>query len=272
MAQQIKKSASEIALIALAIAAIWYASKILTFNSLSESESKTWLDVSEALLIVSTILLTLGLLGEWPDSDSWKKRLIYKVAKASVILGVVGELLGDGGIFETSRRLQGLQDAAVADAQKETAKANRATEELRRQNLELETNLEKLRDQMAWHPLDKEKASKLVSRLKGQRIDLKSLAFTTNAHDPGPLRFCESVRSALKDAGVILGPCWEDDNFGGAPGLTLFGNGSTQELDDAFAEIGFPLYDLTRSGVGSPPASNGIGGLELLVGAKPLVQ
>src|ERR1700723_3587988 len=87
------KSGPGIALIILAIAAIWYAFEILTFNSLPVSESKTWLGVSEALLIISAILLTLGLLGEWPDSETWKKRFIYKVAKACVIIGVVGELL-----------------------------------------------------------------------------------------------------------------------------------------------------------------------------------
>jgi hypothetical protein len=113
MHQQIKKSAIEITLLTLAIAAIWYAFKILTFSSLAESETKFWLKFSEVMLIVSAILLTAGLLGEWPDSASWKKRLLYKASKAAVIVGVLGELLGDGGIFETSSRLTDIQDGLI---------------------------------------------------------------------------------------------------------------------------------------------------------------
>jgi hypothetical protein len=104
------------------MAAIWYASKTLTFNSALEPESKGWLDTSEILLLVSTIALVIGLIGEWPDSESWKARFAYKVAKFFVVAGCVGELLGDGGIFVTSRRLQFLQDLAVKEA------TNRATD------------------------------------------------------------------------------------------------------------------------------------------------
>jgi hypothetical protein len=156
MAQNITKIAIKITLIILAIAAIWYAFKILTFSTLPESESETWLGVSEALLIVSAILLTLGLLGEWPDSDSWKKRFIYKVAKACVIIGVVGELLGDAGIFETSRRLQGLQDKAVivatdraTDAGFDAALANKLAGEATERAAQLEKDAANARASVA---------------------------------------------------------------------------------------------------------------------------
>jgi hypothetical protein len=112
-AQQIKKIAIAIAAIVLASAATWCAWKISTFNSLSESDAKWWVQASEWLLIGSTVLLTAGLFGEWSDSESWKKRFLYTVAKAAVIVGVVGELLGDGGIFRAGDRVQELDNAKI---------------------------------------------------------------------------------------------------------------------------------------------------------------
>lgn len=121
--QQIKKIAIAIAGIILAIVAIWYAFKILTFSSASSPEAKFWLRFSEITLIASAILLALGLFGEWPDSETWKKRLLYKAAKAAVILGVLGELLGDGGIFSASERLQEIQETQISEAVNRAAKA-----------------------------------------------------------------------------------------------------------------------------------------------------
>jgi hypothetical protein len=42
-----------------------------------------------------------------------EKTLLYKAAKSAVIIGVLGELLGDAGIFEPTGRLQELFDAKV---------------------------------------------------------------------------------------------------------------------------------------------------------------
>jgi hypothetical protein len=112
-AHAIKRNAMPIAGIILAITAIWYAWEISTFNSLSESDAKWWLRWSEALLLGSAILLTAGLFGEWPDSESWKKRALYKASKAAVIIGVLGELLGDGGIFAAGDRVESLDNAKI---------------------------------------------------------------------------------------------------------------------------------------------------------------
>jgi hypothetical protein len=131
--QQSKKIAIAIAGIILAIAAIWYAWKISTFSSLSEPDARWWVHASEVLLIVSAILLAAGLFGEWPDSESWKKRLLYKAAKAAVIVGVLGELLGDGGIFAGGDRLQELEGRAIAGATAKAANANERAAQLEKE-------------------------------------------------------------------------------------------------------------------------------------------
>lgn len=113
MLERIKKTAIEIAGIILAIAAIWYAFRILTFSSLSETGAKEWVHISELVLLGSAILLTIGLFGEWSDSEEWKKRSLYKAAKAAVIIGMLGELLGDGGIFQAGDRVTELQDRTI---------------------------------------------------------------------------------------------------------------------------------------------------------------
>jgi hypothetical protein len=122
MDRRITRIAIEITAIMLAVAAMWYAFKISSFSSLSESDAKWWLHVSELSLIFFALLLFIGLIGEWPDSESWKKRLLYKAAKCAVIIGVFGELLGDAGIFETTGRLQIIQDGEIAAAKLELEK------------------------------------------------------------------------------------------------------------------------------------------------------
>ena len=135
--QQIKKTAIAIAGIILATAAIWYAWEISTFSSLSESDATWWVRASEWLLIFSAMLLAVGLFGEWPDSESWKKRFLYKASKGAVIIGVLGELLGDGGIFSAGDRLQEIQGRAISEANTIASKANERAAVLNKEAAEL---------------------------------------------------------------------------------------------------------------------------------------
>jgi hypothetical protein len=108
---------------------------LIFFDSLSSTEASHWLHASEIALIVFSLLLVFGLVGEWPESESWKSRWLYNVAKACVIIGVAGELLADGGIFGSSSRLQSLQEADIA-------RVNSVTEGLRSDNLALEKQIQ----------------------------------------------------------------------------------------------------------------------------------
>jgi hypothetical protein len=84
---------------------------------------------------VFSLVLIVGLVGEWPESERWKSRWLYNTAKACVIIGVAGELLADGGIFGSSSRLQSLQETDIA-------RMNSATEGLRADNLALEKQIQ----------------------------------------------------------------------------------------------------------------------------------
>jgi hypothetical protein len=124
---------------------------MLFFSSLSESSAKWWLGTSEMALLAASLILVIGIIGEWPDSERWKKSFWYRAAKAAVVIGVIGEMLGDAGIFETSGRLDSLRDAEnnklkiVADdartragnAEKEAAEAKKQLEESEARNQKL---------------------------------------------------------------------------------------------------------------------------------------
>lgn len=166
-----------IASIIVVMAATWYAWKMLTFSSLDESNARWWLYFSEVVLLASTVLLTFGLLGEWSDSESWKAGLLYKLAKAAVILGVVGELLGDGGIFSAGSRVQALTEVAVSKAISTAAIADEHAAFLAKEAATEKLEQEHLKSLVNWRTVDAANFKRLVTELsKGHgSVDL---AFT----------------------------------------------------------------------------------------------
>jgi hypothetical protein len=154
-----------IAAIMLVITATWYAWEILTFSSLDESNARWWLHFSEVVLLASTLLLTAGLFGEWSDSENWKSRPLYKLAKAAVILGVVGELLGDGGIFNAGARVQALTDVAVSKAISAAAIANEHAALLTKEAASEKLEQEHLKSLVNWRTVDAANFKRLVAEL-----------------------------------------------------------------------------------------------------------
>jgi hypothetical protein len=78
---------------------------------LSKSSATFWLHTSEAVLVVSGVLLFAGLIGE-KKVPWWHSR--FRTFELLVIIGVAGELLGDGGVFVFSGDLQTIADTELA--------------------------------------------------------------------------------------------------------------------------------------------------------------
>ena len=83
------------------------------FSSLSKSATTTGLDLSEWALLVFGLVLVVGIFGEYKNLP---KFLLgpKEVFEILVMIGVAGELLGDGGVFLFSRQLQTISDAEVS--------------------------------------------------------------------------------------------------------------------------------------------------------------
>src|SRR5712691_7756459 len=96
------------------------------FFSLSKSTASTALDVSEWTLLVFGLVLVVGIFGEYKKLPGWLlgPKPIFEIL---VMVGVAGELLGDGGVFVFSRLLQSVGDHEIAelraDAESSKAKA-----------------------------------------------------------------------------------------------------------------------------------------------------
>jgi hypothetical protein len=88
---------------------------------LSKDATYFWLHASEWTLLIFGIILTLGLIGEY--RKKWEDHI--KTFEILVIIGVAGELFGDGGIFIFSERLQTISDHEVAGVNKQAGEANR---------------------------------------------------------------------------------------------------------------------------------------------------
>jgi len=89
--------------------------------SLSKSTTLFWLDASEWALLAFGALLVVGLIVEYyaEHGSRW-----MKVGELLVIIGVAGELLGDGGIFLFSRHLQTISEQEIAEVTKQAGEAN----------------------------------------------------------------------------------------------------------------------------------------------------
>jgi hypothetical protein len=108
---------------------------VLLLEFVTKSTASAWLLAGEIALVIASIFVVWGLLGEsqkdkWAPAPSHIKRW-HSAFVAMVVLGVVGELIADGDIFLFSHRLQSIQDTEVAAL-------NERAESLRADNLALE--------------------------------------------------------------------------------------------------------------------------------------
>ncbi len=98
--------------------------------SLSKSSTSTALDLSEYALLFFGLVLVVGIFGEYKKVPKRFARWPKELFEILVMVGVAGELLGDGGVFLFSHRLQTLEGADIqaldVKAEKAGSKATNA--------------------------------------------------------------------------------------------------------------------------------------------------
>ena len=77
----------------------------------------------DVALLVSTLAVVVGLIGEYRKGEWWKQNL--HIFEMLVLLGVAGEMLMETGAFWYSEKLQNIQSAAIATAQNQANDAAR---------------------------------------------------------------------------------------------------------------------------------------------------
>lgn len=132
-----------VTIVALLGAAVWFITGSFSLGSSSEESARVWLTKSEWVLIVSlSLLVVAAIFGELLESEHWKNGYLYRLAKVALLVGVIGELLGDVGVFRSETILQEVEGRSIADAKFKAADAMKraADAELKSANL-LEENM-----------------------------------------------------------------------------------------------------------------------------------
>jgi len=98
-------------------------------SSLTKAQVSTLFSISEWILLVSTIILVTGIIGE-AKTPWWRRR--HDLYVFLVALGCVGEFFGEAGMFVFSRGLQTLEEAEISRAN--TLAGNAANNATRAEN------------------------------------------------------------------------------------------------------------------------------------------
>jgi hypothetical protein len=231
---------------------------LLFLTSLSESHTKWWLGTSEILLLVATVVLVVGLIGEWSDSESWKKRKLYKLAKLAVIIGVAGEFFGDAGIFETSARLQSIEEAKVSDAN------TRAADAIAR--------AARVEQAASWRILNRQSFSKLQAALNDGSARTLILGFAVG--DAESIAFASQILAAFAATKWNVTPVghWYESQL--VPGVRVLGSDAegVAMLEKALANAQIPFTTdsvptpgMYNTAIGTPDETK----LFLYIGTKP---
>ncbi len=99
------------------------------FSSLSKSVTESLLDASEIVLIISGFVLFFGAVGEYLEAHGklprWMKwpKLVFIVM---VVVSLVGEFLGDAGVFVFSSHLQAISEAEFTALNREAGNARKS--------------------------------------------------------------------------------------------------------------------------------------------------
>jgi hypothetical protein len=170
----------------------------------SKSAANLGLDLSEIALLAFGALLVFGLVGEYTESEKWKKHV--KAFELCVIVGVLGELIGDAGVFLFSARLQTISQAEIAELNKAANTAKERAEEAGRETAKLQeqatkANGENLRLQVSIQPrslsLEQQRdIGKALLPFKGRKV----LISVISLNDPESYNFALQILASLRAA------------------------------------------------------------------------
>ncbi len=131
--------------------------------------------------------------------EDWKARLAYKIAKLCVIIGVVGELLGDAEIFETTARLQVIQEKVIQNAKTDAANAISKAATIEREAAHLRIELDREIQKRLQRSLKPDQISAIRDEVMG-KLDKVAVVIQ---HDIETQAFAIQIMGVLNDAGVV---------------------------------------------------------------------
>jgi hypothetical protein len=243
-----------------------------TFVSLSKSATTSALDWSELALLVFGIILVAGLVGEYRTLEPHSQRM--KFFEMLVIIGVAGELLGDGGIFLFSTHLQTISEIEVARLGKDAGEARKAAGEAqeRAAKAELKTEQEKLarlrlEQHIAPRRITPTQRSFLIKCL-GHHDRERMYLMVQGGGDPEIEDFGKQIEAVLGESGfkdVIFNSCNPPCSIGNVSFTLSAGKdrmATANLLASCFKKAGMPFIAIKKE-LAYPPTE-----LDILVGYK----
>lgn len=166
------------------------------FLSLSKSATITGLNASEWGLLIAGLVLLAGIIGEY-KLPSWHHLL--KRFEALVLIGVLFELLFDGGIFFFTSHLQMILDAESAGLSHATASARQAAAEASRTANGFEAKI-------AASNKEAKQADALAKMYESQIADSNANAKEADAHAAEARSMAEAERTEQLRLRAIVAP------------------------------------------------------------------
>lgn len=204
----------------------------LLLISFSKPATEGALDASEILILLCGLVLAIGAAGEYIEEHStlprWMKwsRRPKMVFVWMVALSLVGEFIGDAGVFVFSGHLETINDGEyaalnkeagiaredAADANERAGKLEKEAATLRKQAEDETTARVEIEDRVAWRRLDSEQRSTLAKQLR--RFSGQVFIISYNTADTEAGLFASDLLSALTFSQ------WVHPTVGGVAGAT----------------------------------------------------
>lgn len=178
------------------------------FNSLSINELDSVLNRGEWTLLIFSLVVVIGVVAEHSRFNHVK--LLHRIGETLVVVGVLGELFGDGVIYLASSRLQTIQTSQIAtlNNQAKQAELNIAvtTEKAARLGVSVRSLNDFVTDQERRNDLAIEELNRSSSRLNKARDDALAASAATKTALEEMERMLSKQRNLQQEIAVALAP------------------------------------------------------------------